>query len=222
MLHRIQFTILIILLIGIFNKIYSKKSPNNGLLIDTVTHLKNQNGRQLSYKTIINGDDNYTIEIKTFYIYDKNYLTHDWVSDVNRVVISQTLTFKYKGSSIAVKNFDVRKWIVKKFNKKVNFLDDVIREVGFVKGSKGGFYKIYGFGGCNSCSEYLGYYSMTGNLLYKIYTSRMDNYSYLFGNFDQVMAKYGIPDSLLKSNSINVVSVFPPQYSGDNDKSSIR
>jgi hypothetical protein len=180
-----------------------------------------KDGDTLSYQTTLEANSIYSITIKTVYIYNKAYINNDWVSDLNNVVTLQKIIFKKNQQILVQRKFNVKKYKINNNNRTLYFLDNVIREVGIVKGDKGAFYKIYGFGGCNSCSEFLGYFSLDGKLLYKIYTSKMDNYAYKYGSFQNVINHYGIPHEKIKKNDTKSVTVFPPQFSGKIENTSI-
>jgi hypothetical protein len=186
------------------------------------TVVKHRDGDIVKYTTALKGTDEYSLEIETMYIYDSLFLADNWVSDLNEVVISQLLTFKLKDSIIRKQFHDVKTRVVRKSIGNVSLLDNVIREVGIVEGRKGSFYKISGAGGCNACSEYLGYYSMQGKLLSKIYSSRMDRFSYTTGDIDKVIKQFEVPENIQKPGKLKVISVFPPQYNGEIEESSLK
>jgi hypothetical protein len=183
--------------------------------------IKYKDGKKIAYETTLAADSDNSIIIETIYIYNSNYIMHDWISDLNNVVISQKIMFKHKGIILSKQNFNVRKYRIGKSKSNPYFLDNVIREIGIVKGRKGSFYKLYGFGGCNSCSEFLGYFALDGSLLYKIYSSKMDNYYFKYGVFENVMHDYGISNLEIKKSNIKSISVFPPQFSGKVGQTSI-
>lgn len=168
----------------------------------------------LTYSSIIQGDGNYSLEIVSSYFFDSLFLSQGWVFDQNDIVINQILFFKTHDTILKQLDFDVRQILTNRDNGKYKLLDNVIRGVSVVRGKNGWFYKISGVGGCNECSEYSGFFSLKGEILWKLYTSSMDNFSYIEGNYNNVLKEYGIIDSSKISKKIYGTWVFPPQYSG--------
>ncbi|MFS2186923.1 hypothetical protein ACCC92_09605 [Mucilaginibacter sp. Mucisp84] len=192
---------------------FSAKSAN-GTLCDTT--LK-KNGEVFTYSTIVKNSKNrsYSLEIKTIYIYDKDYLENLFVADSNMIVIRQELIFKHHNTIVATKNHSVRKNIVIKNGKKTKLLENVIVEVGIEYGKKGAFYAIEGSGLCNSCSVYSAFFSMTGHELYKEYSSRDNTNILRKGNFNNIMNTYGVRKSKWL-HRFTTTWVFPPKRSGEN------
>jgi hypothetical protein len=183
---------------------------------DTLNKLIYKEGELLNYTTVLPSTDEYSLEINTTYIYDSLFLAERWVADLNEVVTEQKLIFKKNGIAINQFNHNVKKWILDKFGKKRSLLDNVIRTAGLVSAKNGGFYKVEGAGGCNACSEYIGYFSLEGELLYNIYSSQTDNFVNEVGDFDKMIKQFEVPDTLSRlGGKIKVVWIFPPIYSGD-------
>ena len=86
---------------------------------------------------------------------------------------------------------------------------------------KGTFYKIDGSGGCNGCSEFWGAYTLQGTLLTEFYYRR-SRFDYRFGNLNKLYKRYGVDSLESKKYDVDVVSVFPPQLSGQKGKSLVR
>ena len=181
----------------------------------TVNNSSEQNELLVS-KVIIKGIDNYSLEIETSYLNDSSFLANGWEFDRNSVVTQQNLIFRHYDSIIQKKRHDVR---LRKPQKKGNsnsiaLLDNVIRGVALVKGKKGSIYKIEGSGGCNTCSEYYAFYSLTGEKMWYTYNSITDNFHFEKGNYSNIINNIGVSDTLDIDPIINGIWVFPPQYAG--------
>ena len=174
---------------------------------------------KLFYTTSLNGLGDYSLEIKTFYFDDEQALNNQLLP--NSTVFKQTLIFKRDGKIIAQKDFPVKKKIIKKNGTKLIVLDNVIYQIGMVKGKKGGFYKIDGSGGCNGCSEYWGAYSMQGKLLNETYFSP-GLFDHKVGNFNEIIKRYALDPAKVKAHDLEVICVFPPKCSGNISKDLIR
>lgn len=188
------------------------KNYRKPLLIDTIKYSSNG---ICNYSTFVAGSKAYSLEVKTTYLNDSVFLNEKWAFDLNDVVSNQELIFKLGDQIIVQRNHNVRKRKSKKAIGTINLLDNVIRGVSVVKGGSGSFYKIEGAGGCNACSEYSGYFSLRGELLWENYSSRMGNFETGKGNYDKVLAKYNVLDTSAIAPKIKGIWVFPPQKSGE-------
>ena len=165
----------------------------------------------LDYTTSVPANDHYTLDIRTIYLNDTNYIKNDWPTVQNRVVLSQMLIFKYKDSALIVKPFHVRKRTFAN-DKNVYLLDAILFEAASIAGTKGSFYKIRGSGGCTGCSNYTAYYSVNGELLFENYFSDQEKFVKNTGDYKIVLNRYGVPENV---HNIKNVTVFPPAYNGE-------
>jgi hypothetical protein len=175
-------------------------------------------GDSLSYTTLVSGADGHTLQIKTTYLNDSDYIVYGWPTKQNQVVEAQELIFRYKDAVLRIRPFDVRRTSVIKFDKKVTLLDAVIFEAAIITGSKGSFYKIRGSGGCTNCANYTGYYSLKGELLFENYFSDGDGFLRNIGSYKSVWNRFGVEARRAKTPDIKDVTVFPPVNSGEIDK----
>jgi hypothetical protein len=194
--------------------------PNNGHkgvnrgIIDYTT---SKGADSVCYTTLVPGINDYALQIKTTYLNDTNYLKNDWPTVQNQVVVAQELIFKYKNSVLRARPFDVRKRSDMKLDKEVTLLDAVVFEAAIITGTKGSFYKIRGSGGCTDCSNYTGYYSLSGELLFENYFSDGDGFIRNIGSYEKVWKRYGVAAGRAKIPDIKDITVFPPKYSGSID-----
>lgn len=168
----------------------------------------------LTYNTLVSGNNGYALQIRSTYLNDTNYIKNDWPTVQNQVVLAQQLIFKYKDSVLCTRPFRVRKRSFVKFNKKVDLLDAVIFEAAAITGTKGSFYKIRGSGGCTDCSNYTGYYSLKGEILYENYFSDKDKFVKNVGNYKSIWSNYGVQARRANIADINNTIVFPPADNG--------
>jgi hypothetical protein len=180
--------------------------------IDSIIH---RDGDIVTYTITLPGVNDYTLQIETKYLYDKAYLTPGWFEDHNQAVLAQKIIFKRKGILLNTRSFDVRSLPAIKFGKKVSLLDNVIIEIAVVNGTKGSFYKIEGYGGCNNCTNYTGYFSLNGKLLFKTYSSHLDGFSTGMGDYKNVWKQYGVPAKRENTPNLKALTVFPPQHAGE-------
>jgi hypothetical protein len=171
-------------------------------------------GDSLSYTTLVSGTNGYALQIRTTYLNDTVYIKNDWPTVQNQVVLAQELVFKHKDSVLCTRPFHVRKRSAVKFNKKITLLDAVIFEAAVITGTKGSFYKIRGSGGCTDCSNYTGYYSQKGELLYENYFSDKEKFVKNAGNYKGIWHRYGVQARRAKIPDIKSTIVFPPAHSG--------
>lgn len=159
------------------------------------------------YNTEIKGGD-YSLIIKTsrindtlYDIYQKGYSFSYFNSNqINYYVITnQILNFYFKDSLIKTTQHNVKKNIKKfKNGKQVRVLENEITNISFIHGQNGDLYYIEGYGGCNTCSEYFAFYSLSGDLLWDFYSIKdysNNQWKNLIKNFYQITDDYQINTS---------------------------
>ena len=73
--------------------------------------------------------------------------------------------------------------------KNYQLLDNIVTEIGIIKGKRGTAFIVYGYGGCNSCSEIYSIFSLKGDLMYFLYQKGDEEYSNL-GDLNAVAKIY--------------------------------
>jgi hypothetical protein len=178
-------------------------------VIDSNTHKVDDT---LIYTTIVPGNKQYSLQIRTTYLNDIDYVNNGWPTEQNQVVLGQELIFEYMDSILCAIPFHVQKRTSIKLNKKISLLDAVVFEAAIINGTKGSIYKIRGSGGCTDCSNYTGYYSLKGTLLFENYFSHKDKFVKNFGDYKKVLRRYGVEE---KVHNIKNITVFPPAHAGE-------
>lgn len=141
--------------------------------------------------------DHYALGINTICYNDS--VNADETNIFNPIVLKQELYF-LKNNRIISERESVSHKISQSIShgEEMEMLENVIYEIGVIHRKEKPIFVVYGYGGCNSCTEYFGYYSMDGKLLWEFYGSKIKNI--ICGANMNEKAKFGIPDSLYPEN----------------------
>jgi len=131
----------------------------------------------------------YSLKIVSYYL--QGSVQSDQKHFFPSICVEQTLFF-LKNNIVSKKcNYQVKKVAqMVESGQKIKMLENVIVEIGVVEGKYGSVFVIGGYGGCNSCSELDGVFSMKGEKLYLLYRERNIEFEN-FGNLDSISLKYG-------------------------------
>jgi hypothetical protein len=176
-----------------------------------------------SYSTSVLGKRGYSLKIVTECLYDSSFFNKGYILDRNMFTISQTIIFLYKDSTIKHVKHPVNHITQKTSSMaKVKVLDNVIYAIGVVETKDSVFYVIKGSGGCNTCSEFYGFYSLKGDLYWSMYSSKIDNFKKETGDYSMVVKRLEISDNLRKARDLKMKTIFPPKESGKEVKLPLR
>ncbi len=150
--------------------------------------------------------NHYTLVVKT--LYNKDSVSVDEPNLFNPICFSQELIFMFKDSITKRILQSVKKIKQKTYNgRELLMLENVITDIGIVIGKKGVLFAINGYGGCNSCSEYYGLYSLDGNLLFYSYGTTYNKFDSM-GNLEDVLKQFGIDDTIYLQQTYKKVDVY--------------
>lgn len=171
-------------------------------------------GKVFTYQVKLNSIENYSLTIETTLIYDSVFLTNDYYSGGNKVVLNQSLVFKHGDTIINKKNFSVKNAenIEKKIKNKKNLLPQyVVTSYLYKESNCQTLYVLYAFGLNNGSNEISAYYNNEGELMGTTNCNRTECDT--IGNLTEVECKYSVCDSTCLSE----VCIFPPQFAGRAD-----
>ncbi|MEO6884098.1 MAG: hypothetical protein ABI199_08750 [Bacteroidia bacterium] len=160
-------------------------------------------------KDISNGE--YSLSVRTTCLNDS--VKPEETNIFNPVVLKQEMIFMKKNKIIYERKFPALEITQMVYNyKKVKMCENVIYEIGLISGLKIPFYTVYGYGGCNSCSEYFGYFTLDGKLLWEYYGVKggwegRGGKTYLKIGNDKTIKEFDIPDSLYPQH-LKIVEVY--------------
>jgi hypothetical protein len=118
----------------------------------------------------------------------------------NPIVLKQQIFFCYNGKVIKEVDYPVNKIRLKITNgKSIEIQENVLVNIGIAEGTNGSLYVLKGNGGCNSCTEFIGLFSLEGELLWYSYATTRNVFG-SFGDSKKVLDKYNIPESIVFSN----------------------
>lgn len=110
----------------------------------------------------------------------------------NTVSIKQMLIFKQNGHQIAQSPSPIiANNKVFTHEDSITVLDNVIYEIGALKGGKGNLFTIYGAGSCNACPELVAFYNQSGKCVWLNYSNASKVYKSI-GDFTKELNTYGI------------------------------
>lgn len=104
---------------------------------------------------------------------------------------------------IKIGNNEIRRDIAKitqltSNKRKVTMLSNVIVSLGCITGKKGSALAVGGYGGCNSCPEWYGYYSLTGELINYSYSNTFRSFG-AKGTNNDLIKKYAIKKNIIEA-----------------------
>jgi hypothetical protein len=144
----------------------------------------------------------YTLRIETIYL--KDSVSYEERHLFRPIVVDQYLIFLKNGKTLAKKSNLSEKIYQKASNgHKILMLSNVYYSAYIVFGKYKTVFAIAGFGGCNSCSETLKFYTLSGDLAYGGDST--------FG-WNRFLKEYGIVNY---SKSDNEVTIYPPNPEKD-------
>jgi len=175
-------------------------------------------GELVTYSTSLNAVENYSLKIMTTYRYDTAFIAHGFLVDWDSIITEQKMCFQLNDSILKALDFveDGKCKILIKPHKPENTLD-IISGIYLIKGKNnvGAFYKIEGCGGANGGSQYTGYFSLNGNLLFESYLDHPHSIPIEVGDYKSMLANFDLNDTTEISTEINGCWVFPPQWSNE-------
>ncbi len=115
------------------------------------------------------------------------------------IVIKQQLLF-FENNQLKVLYESVSKKIHQNTCTGINIemLDNVITDIGVIPAKNQHVFMVFGYGGCNACTEYFGYFHLNGTRIWEYYGSRGVAISE-YGQKED-LKKLGITDSLSPEN----------------------
>ncbi len=198
-LHKTKLFFLNTLSLNIFLLIINSSTYENkkNIEVQSADQLINSNIEKtniLDTNIIVIKKDDYIIKAETIFMKD-SVLGSD-TNVFSPICIDQYLIFTHNDTVLKRVRYPAKKIWQKTYNSQnVLMLENVIFNIGIINGKYGSLLAVNGYGGCNSCSEFLGLYSMKGDLLYESYV-HLNQTITLVGNPQQTLKKYGIPDSI--------------------------
>lgn len=168
---------------------------------------------RITQAILLDTQSNYSLMVRTKYLYDSMSLI-SWGFERNRTVIEQELIFGHIDSIVSSEVFKTEKRNIEYGHQVTEVSNNVVTNIGLVRGTKGVVYKVEAFGGCNACPESASYYSVQGEELMTKYSSKMDDTEYENVDYHSLINQYGVVDTKKVSPEIDGVIVFPPQDAG--------
>ena len=148
---------------------------NNRVLFDTVY-----------CDTIKVGNNRFRVNYSLIYKQYKIEAQIDWLGDsipdtehnqFNPIPLKQLLRFSDKNNAPKAVFLPIRRINAKASSgQSVNILDNIISSIGIIKGDNWLVVIVGGYGGCNSCSEFTGYFTLNGDILRMNYRSQRKIY----------------------------------------------
>jgi hypothetical protein len=181
----------------------STTSPNNIIKQNTTVDSFNRSNQEYHNDSIFITDT--SISFKNYSLKVLSTIQNDRVESTdsnffNPVVLKQQLQFLQNGKIIKEIEYPTNKVLLKVTGGNyVKMLENVLFNIGVVEGSKGSLYVLNGYGGCNSCTEYIGFFSLEGEILWYSYANTQTVFG-AFGDLNKVLEKYNIPKEIVFSN----------------------
>lgn len=183
------------------------KIENQQLTISIADNLMDsvKNDSIFMYKDCLQCDE-YELCIETYCLYDSVIKSESNL--FNPVCIKQELFFFQEGSILKKIDYPVNKIKQVVFSgNKIEMLENVIINIGVIDGKRGSLFSVKGYGGCNSCSEFYGLYSLKGELLWYSYAKKNEVFNQ-FGDFNQIIHQYGIKENIIFESSYKKICVY--------------
>lgn len=141
----------------------------------------------------------YTLKIVSYFVNDT--MSIDEPNQLFPVCIKQDVYCLKLGETLNKCNYKVRIIKQKLINgNRIKMIDNVITQIGIIEGSKGILFTIFGYGGCNSCSELYSIFSLNGEKIYFLYQQGQKEFKN-FGDLKKICSQYGIvEDDFLSGN----------------------
>jgi len=148
----------------------------------------------------------YKVEVTSVYLDDS--VARDESNLFNPVCLSQRLSF-YEDHVLKKTQAHPVRTITQKVSsgKRVEMLEDVITDIGVIRGKRGLLVVTQGYGECSSCSEFYGVYSMQGDRLWYVYRTKQEVYKEE-GNAEKVFSDYGANEEEMDRSTYSRIVVY--------------
>lgn len=128
---------------------------------------------------------------------------------LNTPICSEQKLMFYNGDSLIVEIHYPTGIITQKLanGDSVRMYENVIKEIGVLEGRNTALFFLGGYGGCNSCPEWNGLFSLTGELLWHNYGNGRMNVSQS-GNLDVLLTETGIDPDVFSLSKFHKKHIF--------------
>lgn len=179
---------------------------SNRVLYDSVySHVYHLNIKDFTVKTSIVFKE-HKIVIESEYLNDS--VSVEESNMFNPIPLKQEMFFYTKGQLNARVIYPARMITQKtESGEPVKMLDNVIVGAGIIKGRKGNLLVVGGYGGCNDCSEFEGYYTLEGKSIGINYRTKSEVFIST-ADIDKIISTYQLDEKELHQKKYSWVRIY--------------